>query len=73
MSVSWFPGHSDPFNWPPGDIANIDQPTSPYHRHPSVTPIDPVEKIEGMYRLLDLIGESGSNGYGTSLLPDLIS
>lgn len=25
---------------------------------------DPVEKVKGMYRLLDLIGESGSNGYG---------
>jgi hypothetical protein len=26
--------------------------------------IDPAENVKGMYRLLDLIGESGSNGYG---------
>ncbi|KAI0250894.1 hypothetical protein BJV78DRAFT_1275616 [Lactifluus subvellereus] len=26
--------------------------------------MDPVEKVKSMYRLLDLIGESGSNGYG---------
>ncbi len=26
--------------------------------------MDPVEKVKGMYRLLDLICESGSNGYG---------
>jgi len=25
---------------------------------------DLVGKVKGMYRLLDLIGESGSNGYG---------
>ena len=25
--------------------------------------MDPVEMVKGMYRLLGLIGESGSNGY----------
>lgn len=29
--------------------------------------IDPVEHVKGMYRLLDLISESGSNGYGMKL------
>jgi hypothetical protein len=32
--------------------------------------MDPVEKVEGMYRLLDLIGESGSNGYGMRSLSE---
>lgn len=26
--------------------------------------IDPAENVKGMYRLLDLIGDSLSNGYG---------
>jgi hypothetical protein len=36
--------------------------------------MDPVEKVKGMYRLLDLIGESGSNGYGQAdyLDPELL-
>ena len=30
------------------------------------TVVDSVENVKGMYRLLDLLGESGSNGYGKS-------
>ena len=39
---------------------------SPYHQPPSTqtTPIDLDRKVNGMYRLLDVVGESGSNGYG---------
>jgi hypothetical protein len=33
-------------------------------------PIDLAEKIKGMYRLLDLISESGSNGCGNEPFPD---
>ncbi len=31
------------------------------------TVVDSVENVKGMYRLLDLLGESGSNGYGKSI------
>jgi hypothetical protein len=37
---------------------------------PPTLPIDLAEKIKGMYRLLDLISESGSNGCGNELFPD---
>jgi hypothetical protein len=38
---------------------------------PSLTlPRDLAEKIKGMYRLLDLISESGSNGCGNEPFPD---
>jgi hypothetical protein len=50
----------------PRDYTNLDQQDIQYHRLPPVQSIDPVEKVKGMYRLLDLIGESGSNGYGTA-------
>jgi hypothetical protein len=43
---------------------NVDQQSLQCHRPIPVTPLDPVELVKGMYRLLDLIGESGSNGYG---------
>ena len=33
-------------------------------RQPSTLPVDLTEKIKGMYRLLDLFSESGSNGCG---------
>jgi len=39
---------------------------------PLALPIDLVEKIQGMYRLLDLISESGSNGCGNEPFPDLL-
>jgi hypothetical protein len=32
--------------------------------------MDPVKAVKGMHRLLDLISESGSNGYGKKHLPD---
>ncbi len=35
-------------------------------------PMDLAEKIKGMYRLLDLISESGSNGCGNEPFPDLL-
>jgi hypothetical protein len=36
---------------------------------PTPTPMgDLADKVKGMYRLLDLIGESGSNGYGYRFL-----
>jgi|SRR6266404_6530016 len=31
---------------------------------PAPTPVDLADKVKGMYRLLDLVSESGSNGYG---------
>jgi len=43
--------------------SNVDQQSLHHHRLIPVTPLDPIEKVKGMYRLLDLIGESGSNGY----------
>ncbi len=39
---------------------------------PPSLPIDLAEKIKGMYRLLDLISESGSNGCGNELFPDAL-
>ena len=49
-----------------GEFANNIQQNAQYNPHPAVvsTSSDLVWKIKGMYRLLDLIGESGSNGYG---------
>lgn len=44
---------------------------SRYHQPTQATPVDPVEKVNGMYRLLDVVGESGSNGYGRRHLPTL--
>jgi hypothetical protein len=35
-----------------------------------ILPMDLAEKIKGMYRLLDLISESGSNGCGNEPFPD---
>ena len=37
---------------------------------PPTLPIDLAEKIKGMYRLLDLISESRSNGCGNEPFPD---
>jgi hypothetical protein len=34
------------------------------HDNPTPTPVDLADEVKGMYRLLDLISESGSNGYG---------
>jgi hypothetical protein len=40
---------------------------SQYHPPPStrIIPIDLAGKVNGMHRLLDVVGESGSNGQGT--------
>jgi hypothetical protein len=34
-------------------------------------PVDMADEVEGMYRLMDLISESGSNGYGKDTLRSL--
>jgi hypothetical protein len=34
------------------------------HHEPPTTPVDLAEKVHGMYRLLDVVSESGSNGHG---------
>ena len=49
-----------------GDFAHPIQQNAQYSPHLAVVPtsIDLVGKVKGMYRLLDLIEESGSNGYG---------
>ena len=39
---------------------------------PPPLPMDLAESIKGMYRLLDLISESGSNGCGNDLLRCLL-
>ncbi|KAH9047121.1 hypothetical protein EDB84DRAFT_1462824 [Lactarius hengduanensis] len=48
-----------------GEYGNTIQQDAQYNRHPPVAPTltDLAGKVKGMYRLLDLIGESGSNGY----------
>ncbi|KAH9047481.1 hypothetical protein EDB83DRAFT_2317547 [Lactarius deliciosus] len=52
-----------------GEHGNTAQQNTQYNRHPPVAPTltrtltDLAGKVKGMYRLLDLIGESGSNGY----------
>ena len=43
----------------------------PYPSPPTL-PMDLAEKIKGMYRQLDLISESGSNGCGNKPFPDLL-
>jgi hypothetical protein len=39
---------------------------SQYHQPPStrIIPVDLAGKVNGMYRLLDVVGESGNNGHG---------
>jgi hypothetical protein len=47
------------------DHQSTNQQSSPNHRHSQATsqPEDLADRVKGMYRLLALIGESGSNGY----------
>ncbi|KAI0246219.1 hypothetical protein BJV78DRAFT_1286673 [Lactifluus subvellereus] len=55
---------TEKFNQHPGGYAGTDGLPSQNHQVPTPTPVvDLAEKVKGMYRLLDLIGESGSNGY----------
>src|SRR6267154_2679408 len=42
----------------------------PVDRRHLTLPMDLAEKIKGLYRLLDLINESGSNGCGNEPFPD---
>lgn len=37
---------------------------SQYPQTPPTATVDLAEKINGMYRLLDVVGESGCNGHG---------
>jgi hypothetical protein len=52
----------------PSGYAKTDQHSaqSQYHQPPSTRtmPVDLAGKVNGMYRLLDVVGESGSNGHG---------
>jgi len=50
----------------PIEYTNTIRQNAQYDPHPPVAPpvTDLAGKVKGMYRLLDLIGESGSNGYG---------
>ena len=52
----------------PTSYAKVDQHNVQSHYHqPSSTwtiPVDLAGKVNGMYRLLDVVGESGSNGHG---------
>ena len=54
---------------PPSSYAKTDQHNvqSQYHQPPSTRtiPVDLAGKVNGMYRLLDVVSESGSNGLGT--------
>jgi hypothetical protein len=54
----------------PRDNAVFDQQDVQCSRLSAVNSMDPVKAVKGMYRLLDLISESGSNGYGKGRLPD---
>ncbi|KAI0250860.1 hypothetical protein BJV78DRAFT_1282923 [Lactifluus subvellereus] len=55
---------TEQFNQHPRDYAGIDGLPPQNQQVPTPTPVvDLAEKVKGMYRLLDLIGESGSNGY----------
>jgi hypothetical protein len=49
-----------------GEFENDIQQNPQFSPHPAVVPTltDLAGKVRGMYRLLDLIEESGSNGYG---------
>jgi hypothetical protein len=52
----------------PSSYAKTDQYNvqTQYHQAPSTRtiPVDLAGKVNGMYRLLDVFGESGSNGHG---------
>jgi hypothetical protein len=52
----------------PSSYAKSDQHNvqSQYHQPPltRVIPVDLAQKVNGMYRLLDVVSESGSNGHG---------
>ena len=49
-----------------GEFAHPIQQNPQYNPHPAVVPTstDLAGKVKGMYRLLELTKESGSNGYG---------
>jgi hypothetical protein len=57
----------------PSSYTKTDQQNvqSQYHQPPPTrtVPVDLAVKVNGMYRLLDVVGESGSNGHGMSRLP----
>jgi hypothetical protein len=51
------------------DYADGDQKRVTKSDNPASAPVDLADKVKGMYRLLDLISESGSNGYGMNPRP----
>lgn len=56
----------------PSSYTKIDQNVqSQYHQPPPTrtVPVDLAVKVNGMYRLLDVVGESGSNGHGMLRIP----
>jgi hypothetical protein len=53
------------YNRLPRGYAETDQQkVQSRHHEPPTTPVDLAEKVYGMYRLLDVVSESGSNGHG---------
>ena len=50
----------------------IHRPSEYVDSHSPAVVVDPAENVKGMYRLLDLISESGSNGYGKGHSLDIL-
>lgn len=70
VSSEYF-SHTDPHITPSGselmrDLEMLDAPQVKAKNDVDLAPIpnDLADEIEGMYRLMDLISESGSHGYG---------
>ena len=64
--VEILPDISENYNQLPRSYANTDQlkAQSQYLQPPPAIRVDLAEKVNGMYRLLDVVAESGSNGHG---------
>ena len=59
--------------YPPFLYTGIDgKPSNAPGKDPPPLLMDLAEEIKGMYRLLDLISESGSNGCGNEHFPDTL-
>ena len=54
------------------EISNARGKDPPNNRAPLLPCMDLAEEVTGMYRLLDLISESGSNGCGNKHCPDAL-
>jgi hypothetical protein len=55
-----------------GKISNPPGKDPPDNKAPPPPSMDLAQEIKGMYRLLDLISESGSNGCGNEHFPDAL-